>query len=166
MTEPTLKSIILPQEFKGKDFPIIIKILFESVIRMSSSKLNLNILFVFLGIRRVYFGIFGLGEFIEEIVWFRLRLIEWCFHVGVELFGKWITVINVKDSFKNANVNSNIEIFPSVIYGKFVYSFGYFLSFQEDTLRDARVFYLGFSNVNSLVGQVVVYQYFSYTVVL
>jgi hypothetical protein len=78
-------------------------------------------------------------------------------HICVELFGKFVKVIDVKDSLVDVNVDSDIKIFPCVIVVKFSDDFGYFLSFQKDALRDARVFYLGFSDENSQVRQVVVY---------
>jgi hypothetical protein len=82
---------------------------------VSSSEFYLDILLVLLGIRWIYLGVFSSGEILEKVSRKRLWLIELLLHIAVKLFGEWITVINPENPFKEIDVDSNIEIFPSIM---------------------------------------------------
>lgn len=65
----SFEGTIVPEYFEGKYFSIIFKILLEPVVRVPSSESDLNVLFIFFGVRRVDFGVFGASECSEEISW-------------------------------------------------------------------------------------------------
>ncbi len=70
MIETTLKCIILPQDFERKYFPIIIDVFLKSIIRMSTSQLDFNILLVLFGVWRVDFCILRPRKFIKKVARF------------------------------------------------------------------------------------------------
>ena len=137
MVNSTLESVVAPEDLEREDSSIVIQILFEPIIWMPTSKLDLNVLFVLLGVRRVDFGVFGSGEIIEQVSGLGLRLIHRCFHVIVELFGESIAIINVEDSFVEVDVDSNVKVSPGVIISQLPDKSGDFLSFEEDALGNA-----------------------------
>ena len=68
----TFEGIVAPEYSERKDSSIVIEILFQPVVRMATSEFNFDVLFVFLGVRRVDFGIFGSNELIEKVSGFRI----------------------------------------------------------------------------------------------
>jgi hypothetical protein len=137
MVNSTLESVVAPEDLEREDSSIVIQILFEPIIWMPTSKLDLNVLFVLLGVRRVDFGVFSSGEIIEQVSGLGLRLIQMCFHVIVELFGESIAIINVEDSFVEVDVDSNVKVSPGVIISQLPDDSGDFLSFEKDALGNA-----------------------------
>lgn len=72
----------------------------------------------------------------------------------------------MEDSFVKIDVDTNIKISPCVIIDQLSDDFGDFLSFEEDALRNAGVLDFGLCDVDGLVGEVVVNDHFSDSVVL
>lgn len=77
----------------------------KTIVGMATSKLDLNILLVLLRIRRIDLGVFGASKGLKKIMGQGFRLIERDFHIGIELFGKGIAVIDSEYSFKEVNIN-------------------------------------------------------------
>jgi hypothetical protein len=123
---------------------------------VSSSQLDLNVLFVLLGIRRIDFGVFGTNECLEEITWQCFRLIEGAFHIVIELFGEGIAVIDPEDAFIDVDVDCDIEILPGVVVCQLPNNLGDFLPLEEDPLRNTCVLYFLLRDVNGFIRQVVV----------
>ena len=152
----TFESGIIPDNLEGKNLAVIVDILFESIIGVSSSQFDLNVLFVFLCIRRVDFGILGSNEGIEKITRKGFRFVERAFHVLVEFFGEGITIIDSEDPFEDIQVDCNVEVFPLVVIGQFSDDLGNFLPFEEDSLRNASILNFFLGDVDGLIGEVVV----------
>ncbi len=74
---------------------------------MPASKLDLNVLFIFLSIGWIDFGLFGINEMLKTVrrnlFGFSLRAL----HVLVELSRKSIAVADSENSFENINVVSD-----------------------------------------------------------
>ena len=64
-------------------------------------------------------------------------MVEGDFHVLVELFGKGVAVVDPEDAFEDIEVDGDVQIFPGVMIAEFSDNSGYFLSFEEDSLRDS-----------------------------
>ena len=58
----------MPQNLKRQNFPIIIQILLEPIVRMSTSQFDFDILFVLFGVGRIDLGIFCSDELVEVII--------------------------------------------------------------------------------------------------
>ena len=156
MVSSTLQSSIIPYDFEREYFPIVIKILLESIIGMSSSQFDLNVLLVLLSIRRINFSVFGPGESAEQVIRQRLRLVERDFHVLIELFGEGIAIIYPEDAFEDVEVDSDVEVLPGVMVGQLADHLGHLLPLEEHALRNAGVFDFLLSDEDGLVGKVVV----------
>ena len=76
--------------------------------------------------------------------------------VGIKLPGEIITVNNSKHSPVNVQIVSQIEVLPGEVLWRGDVRFGDFMSFEEDSLRDAGVLNSGFNDVQSVVFQIVV----------
>lgn len=151
-----LESGIEPDNFEGKHLAVVVDILFESIVGMPSSQLDLDVLFVFLGVRRVDFGVFGPNEGLEKITRKGFGFVERALHVLVEFFGEGITVIDSEDPFEDIQVDGNIEILPLVVISQFSNDLGDFLPFEEDSLRNACVLDFLLGDVDGLIREVVV----------
>ena len=90
----SFKRIIMPNQLKRKNFAVVIKVLLEPIVWMSSSKPNFDVLFIFFGIRRINFSFFGSHELFKVISWSRLWGGKRESHIVVKFFGKIIGVIN------------------------------------------------------------------------
>ena len=112
---PSLESGIKPDYLEGKHLAVVVDILFKSIVGVSSSQFDLNVLFVFLCVRRVDFGVFGSHEGLEKITWKGFRFIERTFHVLVEFLGEGVTVIYSEDPFEDIQVDCDVEILPLVV---------------------------------------------------
>lgn len=73
---------------------------------MATSKLDLNVLFVFLSIRWIDFSLFGSNEMLKTVRRNLFGLSLRALHVLIELSGKHIAVADSEDSFKNIDVAS------------------------------------------------------------
>ena len=136
VVESSFILIVSPQQFERKHLSVIGDVLLKTLIRMTSSKLDLNILLVLLSIWRVDFGILDPGEMIEGISWRILRFTQWTFHVLVELSGEIVAIVDSEDSLVEVDVFTQSEILPSVVIRKLTNDLGNFLPFQEDALRN------------------------------
>lgn len=129
---------------------------------MSSSKFNLNILFVLFSIWWIYFCIFSSCELLEIISRSRFRLIKCYSHIVIKLTGKRITVINSENSLKYLKIGWKIKIKPSIMISQLSDYFWYFLSFEENSLRDTTILYFRFCYKNSLIRKIVINFNFPY----
>ena len=75
---------------------------------MTSSKSNLNILFILFCIWWIYLSIFCSHKFIKKIIWLTLWRINWMLHITIELFSEIITIINVENSLEKVNIDTYI----------------------------------------------------------
>ena len=123
---------------------------------MTSSEFYFNILFVFFGIGRIDLCIFCSYECLEEIIGKGFRLIQGTFQVLIKFFSEGITVIDSEYSFKDIQVDCNVQILPGVVVGEFSNDFGDFLSFEEDSLRNACILNFFLCDEDGLVREVVV----------
>lgn len=152
----SLKSIVVPHGLERKDFSVIVQILLEAVVGVSSSQLDLDVLLVFLGIGRVYLGVFSAGEGGKEVSRQDFRVIEGDFHILEKLFGEGVAVIDAEDAFEDVQVNRDVDIFPSVVVVEFSDDLGHFLPFEEYSLRNTSIFNFLLSDEHCLVGEIVV----------
>ena len=86
---------------------------------MTTSEFDFNILFVFFGIGRVDLCVFSSYKCLEEIVRESFRFIQGAFHIVIEFFSEGITVIDSEYSFKDIQIDCNVQILPSVVIGEF-----------------------------------------------
>ena len=147
----SFKSIVLPDDLERKNFSIVIEVLLEPIVGMSTAQFNLNILFVFFGIWRVDLGVFGTNESLEKISGKTFRFVQWTIHIIVELFCEGIAIINSEDTFEDVEVNCDVEILPSIMVSKLSDDLGYFLPLQEHSLRDTCVLYFLLGDVDGFV---------------
>lgn len=133
---------------------------------MSSSEPDFDILFVLFSIGRVDFDIFGFDKLVKKVWRFGCGIVQGDFHVVVELSSEGITIVNVEDSFKEVDIDSDVEIFPCVIIRKLADNLGDFLSFQEHALGNTGVLNFGLGNIDCLISQVIVNEDFPDAIVL
>jgi hypothetical protein len=118
---------------------------------VTATQLDLNILLIFFGVRRVDFGVFGSDKSLEEVIRKAFRLIERHFHVAIELLGEGITVINPENPLKKVDINGDVEIFPSIVIRQLPNHLRDLLALEEDSLRNARILNLLLSDEDSLI---------------
>jgi hypothetical protein len=104
---------------------------------MASSQPNFDVLFILLGIRWIYFGVFCASEGIEEIIGKSFSLIKSYFHITVKLFREGVTVIYSKNSLKEVDIDRDVEVFPGVMISEFANNLWNFLSFNENSLGNS-----------------------------
>lgn len=123
---------------------------------MSSSQFNLNVLLVFLCVRRIDFCVFCSYECLKQIVGKSLGLVERYFHIAIEFFSERIAIIDSENSLEEIDIDCNVEIFPCVVVSKLSNDFRYFLSFQKDSLRNTWILDLLFSDINGFIRKIVI----------
>ena len=64
----SLEGAVVPDDGEGEDFAVVIDVLFESVVGVSSSESDLDVLLVLFGVRRVDLGFLGPDESVKEVV--------------------------------------------------------------------------------------------------
>lgn len=126
----------MPYYREREHFSIVIKIFLKTVVRMSSTQFDFNVLFIFLRVRRVYLGVFGASVVLEKITRKGLRLIERTVHIIVELFCESIAVIDSEDTLIDVDIDCDIEILPGIVVRKISNNFRNFLPLKENTLRN------------------------------
>ena len=115
MVVAALESSVVPEQSVGQYFPIIVEVLLESIVGVSSPELDLDVLLILFGVRRVDLGVLGAREGLEQVVGQRLRVIEGCLEVCVELFGEGIAVVDAEDAFEEVDVDRNVDVLPGVV---------------------------------------------------
>lgn len=123
---------------------------------MTSTQLNLDVLFVLLGVWWVDLSILDSEEGVVEVSWKLLWFIKGSLHVLIELLCEGVTVVYPEDPLEEVDVDCNVQISPGVVVSEFSNDFGNFLSFEEDSLGQAWILYLFLSDVDGLVWKVIV----------
>lgn len=152
----SFQCFIVPENFEGKHLSIIVEVLFETIIGVSSSKSDLNVFLVFFRVRWVDFCFLCFDELIEVVGGFSFRFVEGMLHVVIKLFGELIAIIDSEDSLEEFDISGNVEVPPCVGICEFSNDLRNLLSFEEDALRDATVFDFGLGDEDSVVHEIVV----------
>jgi hypothetical protein len=72
---------------------------------VTSSKSNLNVLFVLFGIWWIDFGVLSSDKSIEQIIRKNFSFIKRVFHILIELFGEIITVIDPENTLEDIEID-------------------------------------------------------------
>jgi hypothetical protein len=101
---------------------------------VTTSEFDLEILFIFFGVRRIDLEIFFLFVVYEGVLEFLFGGVKGFAHVLVELTSEFVAIVDTEYSFEEVDVICDIEIFPCVVVLKLTNDLGDLLTLDEDSL--------------------------------
>ena len=153
---PSAKSPIIPHNIKTEHMPIVLQVLLESSVGVSSAELLLVVLLVLLEVRWVDFEVFDALVVVEVVTRDVLSGVELEALLLEEGSGELIAVGDSEGSLEEGNVGGEVEVSPVEVVSLGSDDLWDLLTLDEDALGDSGVHNPWLVDMDGVVAEVVV----------